>query len=120
MKKIEISNKLFNLIVYVFLIYGIIANLLMLKVDISSIIKLVIGVIVFVLFLIKHEKFKLFIQIISVLSIVSVILQVISIIIKIGINEKPTYGIIDYILMLIIFIISVYLFVGSKKYINKV
>ena len=120
MKKIEISNKLYKIVLYIFLIYGLLTNMLLFTVNIIPILKLVLGITTLVLLMIKHVKVKILTQIILFMSILGVVLQGISILIKVGINEKLNYGITDYISMVVILVISVYLFIGSRKYITHI
>ncbi len=120
MKKIAIENKVYKFTLYTFLVYGLLMNIIMLSINVFLILKLALGLAALVLLIIRHEKVKIITQIILFMSILGVALQVISILIKVGINEKLNYGITDYISMVVILIISVYLFIGIRKYINLV
>jgi hypothetical protein len=120
MKKIKISNKIYKITLYFFLTYGLLLNLLLFNLNIVPILKLSLGITALILLIIKHEKVKIITQIILSMSILGILLQVISILIKFGINEKLNYGSIDYISMLVILIVSIYLFIGSRKYITHI
>jgi hypothetical protein len=75
MKKIEISNRLFQIVLYIFLIYGLLANLLLFTMNFVSILKLVLGIAVLILLIIKHEKVKVDICAIAYIDTLSVILH---------------------------------------------
>ena len=115
MKKIEITNNFFKVLMYIFLIYNLLINLVSFSLDIYSVLSTSLVVVTLVLLLLKHKKVKLFTQIYTVIKIIGSSLLV-SIIMKVGVNININYNVSDLIIMFIDFCFCIYLFIGSKKY----
>ena len=114
-KKIELSNKYFNAVLYVFLFHIILINIVSFTFGFFTLLKLGLTITTLVFLLLKHEKVKLLIQIITMMNIIGIVLIYISIIIKLGISREIKYNSFNLVYMLIELIISIYLFIGINK-----
>jgi hypothetical protein len=118
MKKVEISNKFYLVVVYIFLIYSLLINLITFSFDFFTIVKLFLIVLTTLLVFIKHIKLKLGLQIITVMNIIGSILVIISLFIKFGIDNKLSRSLIDIIYIIFDLIVSFYVFFGTKRFLS--
>lgn len=114
-----IEKKIYYLLLYVFILSSIIFNLLYINIGFLYLFKLIIFLFTLILVVIKFNKILILIKILTLMNIMGIIFQFISIYIKFILNQKNLYTSIDFLISILSFFISFYLFLESKKHLTK-